>query len=66
MLVAAGLRGRRLDGACKDTVIVRPTEAVVAAFDADNPGQWASALPQHPPRRVRHDRRLLHRVTVQA
>ena len=35
------LRGRRLDGARKDTVIVRPMEAVVAEFDADNPGQWA-------------------------
>ena len=34
------LRGRRLDGPRKDTVVVRPMETVVAEFDADNPGQW--------------------------
>ena len=34
------LRGRRLDGARKDTVIVRPMEMVTAEFDAANPGQW--------------------------
>jgi multicopper oxidase len=35
------LRGRRLDGARKDTVIVRPMEMVTGEFDAANPGQWA-------------------------
>ena len=28
------------DGSRKDTVIVRPMEAVTVQFDADNPGQW--------------------------
>ncbi|NVN00270.1 multicopper oxidase family protein [Arthrobacter sp. SDTb3-6] len=29
-----------IDGARKDTVIVRPKETVTVYFDADNPGQW--------------------------
>ena len=42
-------------GARKDTVIVRPMQSLDVDLDADNPGQWADALPQHLPRRVRHD-----------
>jgi FtsP/CotA-like multicopper oxidase with cupredoxin domain len=28
------------NGACKDTVTVRPKETVTFEFNADNPGQW--------------------------
>ncbi|NAE18339.1 multicopper oxidase domain-containing protein, partial [Enterococcus hirae] len=31
-----------LDGPRKDTVIVPPMETVTVAFDADNPGDWAT------------------------
>ena len=36
-----GLKGRRIPGALRDTVLVPPMETVVIAFDADNPGTWA-------------------------
>jgi FtsP/CotA-like multicopper oxidase with cupredoxin domain len=36
-----GLRGQRVSGALRDTVLVPPMETVVIAFDADNPGTWA-------------------------
>jgi len=42
-------------GARKDTVIVRPMQALEVDLDADNPGQWATPLPQHLPRRDGHD-----------
>lgn len=42
-------------GARKDTVIVRPMEAVEVDCDANNPGRGGSPLPQHLSRRNRHD-----------
>ena len=33
--------GKRIAGARRDTVLVRPNRRVVVAFDADNPGHWA-------------------------
>jgi FtsP/CotA-like multicopper oxidase with cupredoxin domain len=39
-VVAIG--GKRFPGAVRDTVLVPPMTTVVIAFDADNPGRWAS------------------------
>jgi FtsP/CotA-like multicopper oxidase with cupredoxin domain len=36
-----GLKGQRISGAMRDTILVPPMETVVIAFDADNPGTWA-------------------------
>ena len=36
------INGRRFPGARRDTVMVPAMASVTIAFDADNPGRWAS------------------------
>jgi FtsP/CotA-like multicopper oxidase with cupredoxin domain len=36
-----GIDGKRISGAVRDTILVRPMGQVVVAFDANNPGWWA-------------------------
>lgn len=59
------VNGRRIGGARRDTVWLKPQSDVTVAFDASNPGTWASTATTLPHGHGHDDRRRARRLSFQ-